>query len=270
MTQTVFTEADAEALFDDHDRDERFRNFWHPDGSLHWGYFKDLDNVTVEDFVPACDRWDQYMLEKSEIIAESQVLEVACGKGNASIWMAQQTNCEVIGIDLSGSSIDIATAKASDSPELRVRFQKESATNLPFPDHSFTHAWSQAALYHIYERKQALAEVYRVLKADGIFLFDDFVTPKSVIGADARKYVYDRLLFEPTFNVDVYTNTLQEVGFTVMQHLDLSAHLEKSYELVAQSAQKEYPTLGQAFSKTRDAIANRELGWSFFLCKKSS
>lgn len=269
MVQAVFTESDAEALFDDHDRDERFRNFWHPDGSLHWGYFENLENATVEDFAPACDRWDRYMLETSKIAADSNVLEVACGKGNASIWIAKQAHCAVTGIDLSGSSIEIAKAKLQEHPDVRVQFQKESATSLPFSDSSFTHAWSQAALYHIYEREAALAEVHRVLQADGIFLFDDFVTPKANVGADARKYVYDRLLFEPTYNVEVYTKILKDTGFTVLQHLDLSAHLEKSYELVAQSAQVGYPELGHAFAKTKEAIANQELGWSFFLCKAS-
>lgn len=268
MVQAVFTETDAEALFDDRERDKRFRHFWHPNGSLHWGYFDDLNNVKAEDFVPACDRWDRYMLAHSGIQTDSNVLEVACGKGNASLWIAKQTGCAVTGIDLSGSSIDIAKNKAAEYPDLQVKFQKESATNLPFADHSFTHAWSQAALYHIYQRKHALAEVYRVLEAGGIFLFDDFTTPKPEISADARKYVYDRLLFEPTFNVDVYTHTLQELGFTILEHLDISQHLEKSYELVAESARHSHPDLSHAFTKTREAIANGELGWSFFVCKK--
>ncbi|NER25753.1 MAG: methyltransferase domain-containing protein, partial [Symploca sp. SIO1C2] len=108
MTQTSFTEADTEALFDDVERDQRFRSFWHPDGSLHWGYFENLASAQPEDFVPACDRWDAYMLQQSGITAESRVLEVACGNGNAAIWIAQQTGCEVVGIDLSSSYIDNA------------------------------------------------------------------------------------------------------------------------------------------------------------------
>ena len=39
MIQSKFKEADTEALFDDRERDKRFRNFWHPEGCLHWGYF---------------------------------------------------------------------------------------------------------------------------------------------------------------------------------------------------------------------------------------
>ncbi|MEQ9237615.1 class I SAM-dependent methyltransferase [Coleofasciculus sp. G3-WIS-01] len=268
MTPSRFTESDTEALFDDQERDKRFRSFWNPEGSLHWGYFNNLAEAQAEDFVPACKRWDEYMLAQSGITAESQVLEVACGNGNAAIWLAQQTGCEVVGIDLSGNYIDNAQRKASNFPSLRLNFQKESATNLPFPDGSFTHAWSQGALYHIPELKKALAEAYRVLKEGGIFLFDDLITPVKEISATTRKYVYDRLLFEPTFSRESYAENLTELGFKVLQVKDLSEHLEKSYELVSELAQEQYPDLSAAFQKTQKAIAAGELGWCFYLCEK--
>ncbi|MGB7056573.1 MAG: methyltransferase domain-containing protein [Geitlerinemataceae cyanobacterium] len=268
MTQSTFTESDTEALFDDRERDQRFRSFWHPDGSLHWGYFKNLAEAQPEDFAPACDRWDEYMLAQSGITAQSRVLEVACGNGNAAIWMAQQTGCEVVGIDLSSSYIDNARSKASNFPSLRVSFQKESATNLPFENGSFTHAWSQGALYHIPELSTALAEAHRVLKPGGIFLFDDLVTPVEEVSENTRKYVYDRLLFKPTFSPEAYAETLTELGFKVLQVKDLSEHLEKSYKLVSEMAQQGYPDLGAAFKKTQEAIAAGELGWCFYLCEK--
>ncbi|MGB3514261.1 MAG: hypothetical protein WBA93_34630 [Microcoleaceae cyanobacterium] len=74
MKESTFTEADTEGLFDDRERDQRFRSFWHPDGSLHWGYFENLADARPEDFAPACDRWDKYMLEQSGITADSRVL----------------------------------------------------------------------------------------------------------------------------------------------------------------------------------------------------
>jgi len=268
MTQSSFTEADTEALFDDQERDQRFRSFWDPEGSLHWGYFENLANARPEDFLPACKRWDGYMLQQSGITPESRVLEIACGNGNASIWLAQQTGCEVVGIDLSGNYIDNARRKASNFPSLRVSFQKESATNLPFPDSSFTHAWSQGALYHIPELNQALAEAYRVLGASGIFLFDDLITPVDEISEATRKYVYDRLLFKQTFSLETYASNLSQLGFTVLEQKDLSKHLEKSYELVSELAREQYPDLSAAFNKTKEAIAANELGWCFHLCKK--
>ncbi|NEO66010.1 MAG: methyltransferase domain-containing protein [Moorea sp. SIO4G2] len=270
MQKIQFTEAQTEALFDDRERDKRFRSFWDPEGSLHWGYFENLAEARPEDFVPACKRWDEYMLEQSGITADSRVLEVACGNGNAAIWIAQERGSEVVGIDLSSSYIENARAKASNFPSLRVSFQKESALNLPFPDGSFTHAWSQGALYHIHELDKALAEVHRVLGVGGIFLFDDLVTPIEEVSEAARKYVYNRLLFEPTFSPEVYAEKLTEIGFNVLQIKDLSQHLKKSYELVSELAREGYPDLSAAFKKTQEAIAAGELGWCFFLCEKVS
>ncbi|NET40443.1 class I SAM-dependent methyltransferase [Okeania sp. SIO2B3] len=268
MKESAFTEADTEALFDDRERDQRFRSFWHPDGSLHWGYFENLADARPEDFAPSCDRWDKYMLEQSGITAESKVLEIACGNGNAAIWLAQQTGCEVVGIDISSSYIDNARSKASNFPSLRVTFQKESATNLPFEDGSFTHAWSQGALYHIPELNTALAEAHRVLGSGGIFLFDDLITPVEEVSETTRKYVYDRLLFNPTFSLEEYAEKLTQLGFRVLQQKDMSAHLEKSYELVSELAGEEYPDMSAAFKKTQEAIASSELGWCFCLCEK--
>ncbi len=268
MKQNTFTEADTEALFDDRERDQRFRSFWDPEGSLHWGYFENLASAVPSDFVPACKRWDEYMLSQSGITAESRVLEVACGNGKAAIWLAQQTGCEVVGIDLSSSYIENAQSKASDFPSLRVSFQKESATNLPFENDSFTHAWSQGALYHIPELSKALAEAHRVLKPGGIFLFDDLVTPAEEVSEASRKHVYDRLLFKPTFSSEAYAEKLTELGFKVLQVKDLNEHLDKSYELVSKLAAEGYPDLGAAFGKTREAVAAGELGWGFFLCEK--
>lgn len=268
MKQSRFTESDTEALFDDQERDKRFRSFWDPEGSLHWGYFENLAEAKPEDFVTACRRWDEYMLAHSGITAESRLLEIACGNGNAAIWLAQQTECEVLGIDLSGNYIENARRKASNFPSLHLSFQKESATNLPFPDGSFTHAWSQGALYHIPELKQALAEAYRVLRDGGIFLFDDLVTPVKEVSAATRKHVYDRLRFEPKFSRESYAEHLTQLGFKVLQVKDLSEHLEKSYELVSELAQEDYPDLSAAFKKTQEAIAAGELGWCFYLCEK--
>lgn len=270
MTKIAFKEAETEALFDDRQRDKRFENFWDPEGSLHWGYFENLAQAQPEDFVPACERWDQYMLERSGINAESKVLEIACGNGKAAISMAQQTGCEVVGIDLSGNQIRKAEAKASQYSDLKLSFYKQSATKLSFPDSSFSHVWSQGSLYHIHELAQALAEAARVLQPGGIFLFDDLVSPKPLeeISEDSRKYVYERLLFEPRFTPEGYAQKLTELGLVVKEQKDLSQHLEKSYQLVSELAKQDYPDMSAAFEKTRAAVSAGELSWYFYLCEK--
>ena len=264
----MYTEAETEKFYDA--EDSLYRSFWDSEGSLHWGYFNNLNSTSKDEFLPACKRWNEYMLQRSNITNQSKVLDLGCGNGNTAIWLAQQTGCEVVGIDLSQIRIDNAKDKAKDYSELRISFQKASATNLPFVDGEFTHVWSQATIYHIHNRPKALQEIHRVLKERGILIFDDLVTPIDNISETGYKYVYERLLFEPTFSPDSYKETLSKLGLMVLESQDLRSHLHKSYELLSKLALPNYPELNSAYIKMCEAIDKEELGWSFFIAEKVS
>jgi ubiquinone/menaquinone biosynthesis C-methylase UbiE len=268
MTSKKFTEAETEAFYDS--EDSLYRSFWDEEGSLHRGYFDNLEDSQAEDFLTDCQRWNQYMLKHSKIDASSKVLDIGCGQGNTAIWLAEKTGCEVVGIDLSGVRINNAQEKAKNYPHLHISFEKASATNLPFENNSFTHVWSQATIYHIPERDKALQEIQRVLQEGGIFVFDDLITPIPEISPSGWQYVYERLLFAPTFSFESYADFLSQLGLLVGTKIDLSDHLKKSYELLSQLALEKYPDLSIAYEKMCEAIEKRDLGWGFYLCEKVS
>jgi ubiquinone/menaquinone biosynthesis C-methylase UbiE len=287
INSNKFTETKTEELYAHVDK--LCKAFWDQEGSLHWGYFENPDSteLSTQDFLPASKRWNQCMLERSGINSESRVLDIGCGNGNSALWLAQQTACEVVGIDLSSDRIANAITLAQEHPSLPLSFQKSSATQLPFPDKSFTHIWSQATLYHVHERKQALMEVYRVLQIGGKFVFDDLITPIPIeaLSETAYKYVYDRILFKPLFSGESYGDFLSELGFKILQTENLDRHLYKSYELLSKLAHQHetevkalYDSSGLdpekyisptfSYQKVCEAIDRKELGWFFYLCQK--
>ncbi|MEO1430881.1 MAG: methyltransferase domain-containing protein [Cyanobacteria bacterium J06633_8] len=268
MGISKYTEAETEGFYDS--EDSLYRSFWDSEGSLHWGYFDNLATESQNEFLPACKRWNSIMLQRSGITDSSRVLDMGCGNGNAAVWLAQQTGCEVVGIDISQVRIDNAQNLVKDYPGLNISFKKASATNLPFETGAFTHVWSQATLYHVHDRIRALEEIHRVLEEGGTFLFDDLVTPRSEISESSRRYVYERLLFEPTFSQESYTENLGTLGLMVLEATNLSLHLRKSYQLLSQLALPHYPDLNGAYTKMCEAIDKQDLGWSFYLCKKVS
>ena len=71
-----------------------------------------------------------------------------------------------------------------------------------------------------------LKEAYRVLKDGGIMVFDDLIKPQPEIGAEAHKFVYDRLLFDTPFSFDSYQDALKAQGFKILEAHDLSSHLK--------------------------------------------
>src|SRR6185436_15528326 len=68
----------------------------------------------------------------------ARLLDIACGSGGPTLRIAQETGCDVWGIDIHDRAIAEATARASAAGLAeRVRFQHEDASRpLPFPDGS--------------------------------------------------------------------------------------------------------------------------------------
>ncbi len=244
--------------------DGKYREFWDPTGSLHWGVFEDDSTA----FAVGCARWTEAMLRAAGIGSDSRVLDLGCGNGTVSAWLAQQTGARVTGIDLSAVRIANARGLAAANPQLDLEFITCSAAALPFADHTFTHVFSQAVLYHVHAREQALAEVARVLEPGGVFVFDDLVTPQRPVSALAREVVYDRLLFEPTFSAEHYLAALTRHGFMVSETRDMSPHLARSYELLADLAEPSYPNLAAVYRKIPEVVWNSEVGWCFFRGQK--
>ena len=268
MVKTQYSETEAKEFYVR--EDSLYQSFGDSGGGIRWGYFDDLTTVSRDDFLPACKRLTEYLWQQAGINKHSKVLELGCGNGDNAIAIAQKTGCTVVGVDIDQARIDEATKKAQDYPHLSLSFQKALATNLPFGDGDFTHVWSQATLYKVGDRTQALREIHRVLQEAGTFIFDDLVTPVADISETTRHQVYERLSLEPTFSTDKYTATLTQLGLMVLEAKDLSPHLQKSYQLLAQLALAEYPDLHAVYLQIVAAIEKQELGWGFYLCNKVS
>jgi ubiquinone/menaquinone biosynthesis C-methylase UbiE len=263
-----YQEKQVEEFYDR--QDIVYRSFWDSSGSLHWGYFADLSETDPADFPEASQRWTDLQLTKSGIGPDSHVLDVGCGNGNTSAYLARKTGCKVTGIDISGVRIDNARAQARALNLSNIEFHKASASHLPFADGTFTHVWSQATLYHVPGRDRALRELHRVLAEGGRLVLDDLVTPSSAVTDRGMRYVYERLMFQPGPSHQDYVESLRDLGFAVLSEQDLTAHLRKSYELLAERARLSFPEHSDAYLKVLAAIDAQDVGWSSFVGKKVS
>ncbi len=158
-----FTEKDTESFYNKEDK--LYLSFWDSKGSLHWGLFQENN----ENIVSASHNLTKYMIKKSNISTNSNVLDIGCGNGEVDLEIVKSTGCKLTGIDLSGVRIENARKKITNSLKGKLEFIHGSATNLPFNDNQFTHVISQATIYHIHDKQKAISEIHRVLKTGGVF-----------------------------------------------------------------------------------------------------
>ncbi len=96
-----------------------------------------------------------------------KLLEVGCSTGYITRYIAQQYDCEIIGIDLSEVLLEIAREEALELNLTNVSFQKGNAENLPFSDDSFDIVYGEAITALVPDPLKVINEYRRVLKPGG-------------------------------------------------------------------------------------------------------
>lgn len=107
----------------------------------------------------------------------ASVLDVGCGPGHLSLRLAGERGLDVTGLDLDPAMIERARANAPrvmHGPKGSPAFVVADVASLPFGDNSFDLVVSTLSLHHWAEPTRGLAEIGRVLRADGQALVWDF------------------------------------------------------------------------------------------------
>jgi ubiquinone/menaquinone biosynthesis C-methylase UbiE len=97
----------------------------------------------------------------------AKVLDLCCGNGGDSIFLAKECGAQVIGCDLSDVSIENCRALAArEGVSEKARFEIEDAEHLSYPDSSFDVVTEYGALHHV-DLQKVYAEMARILRPGG-------------------------------------------------------------------------------------------------------
>jgi ubiquinone/menaquinone biosynthesis C-methylase UbiE len=119
------------------------------------------------------------LCEAVNISAGSQVLDVACGNGNAALAAARRF-CKVTGLDYVPALLARARERAA-AERLPIDFVEGDAEALPFPDGSFDVALSTYGVMFAPDQARAARELVRVVRPGGKIALANW-TPEGFIG----------------------------------------------------------------------------------------
>jgi SAM-dependent methyltransferase len=155
----------------------------------------------------------QRIIKLAELRGNEDVLDAGCGTGLTMLRIAEQyPGCKVYGVDLSPKMIEVARNDA-EMRGLHVDLRVGSITSLPYLDQSFDVVLTNIMFHHLdlVEKRQAVAEIARVLKAGGHYVSAEF-------GPRARNPLERRLA---KGEYTLYPFHLAEIGLTLC-HEELS------------------------------------------------
>lgn len=123
------------------------------------------------------ERRTSLLISEMDLSRDSRILEIGCGTGEVSYWMAQRSPAHVIGTDLCEPFIKEAKKKFQ-LPNLQYEVL-DFTTETSFPG-QFDYIVGNGILHHLYhDLDGALSSMSRLLKENGkiIFLEPNFYNP---------------------------------------------------------------------------------------------
>lgn len=100
------------------------------------------------------------------------LLDLACGRGGVGLWLARATDTELVGVDWSPAGVRAAAERApAFVASGRARFQVGDLAATGLPDESVDGAVCADAVFFASDRIAVFAELARVLRPGGRFLF---------------------------------------------------------------------------------------------------
>jgi len=140
-------------------------------GVLEWAQLAPLDQFHVGGLAAT-----QEMARTMNFPDGATVLDVGSGLGGPARYLAAAHGCQVTGVDLSESFVEVArilTERCGLSE--RVSFVQGDALDLPFAEESFDAAWTQHVAMNIPDRQALYREIRRVVKPGGSLACYDII-----------------------------------------------------------------------------------------------
>lgn len=133
------------------------------------------------------------------------IVDLGCGQGGPSLWVARATGANLVGVDLSSVGIERAQERAAELGVAdRAHFQVGDITATGLPDASFDGAMSVDVLWAVPDKLAALIEAARILKPGARLVFTNWDRDRTPPGYLSPLPDHRPLLEQAGFEIETY------------------------------------------------------------------
>ncbi|OYU97626.1 MAG: SAM-dependent methyltransferase [Bacteroidetes bacterium B1(2017)] len=214
--------------------DEHYSLLWHLNThmAMHYGYW-DKNTRNLKD---ALFNLNELLANEAGIDASTKVLDAGCGVGGSSLYLARTRKCQVEGITLSSKHVALANTQSQKEGLAELaHFSVNDFTSTNFEPETFDVVWAIESVCHANEKKEFLAEAFRVLKKGGKLIMVDFY--RTMPEPNEKEFYWlnswAKTWAVPHFEYkDHFLQKAKEVGFSSVQAKDITPNIKPSARLL--------------------------------------
>jgi tocopherol O-methyltransferase len=223
---TMLRYNDKERIRDLYDRvSPYYRSLWGE--HIHHGYWIRGDETKEQAQVQLIE----HLAQSARITSGLSILDVGCGFGATSIYLAKNYGAKPTGITISPVQVEMAN-RAASAQQINARFLLMDAQAMHF-DRPFDLIWSVESISHYQRREVFFASAANLLKHGGTLAIIDWFKKAGLTPAEHKKFIQpiEKGMLVELQTVECYKAALESNQLKVVQTDILNKYCAKSWDL---------------------------------------
>jgi len=202
-----------------------YRSLWGE--HLHHGYWVHGD----ESKEMAQLQLTEHLAQLANVKLGSHILDIGCGLGASSLYLARNYNATVTGITISPVQVEMA-AQAASREGLDAQFVLMDAEAMTLQK-LFDVLWCVESISHMQNRLAFFTSATRLMKPAGSFAIIDWFKNNNLTPAETRKFIapIEKGMFVELQSMEDYEQFLLSNGLQVVRREVLNKNSAKTWDL---------------------------------------
>jgi tocopherol O-methyltransferase len=173
----------------------------------------------------------EHLASAANLPSECQLLDVGCGFGASSIYLAKQFNAQATGITISPVQVKMAN-DAARKAKARAKFLCMDAEAMKFKK-PFDVVWSIESISHYPNNEKFFAGAAKLLKRNGRMAITDWFKKDGLTPREHKKFLepIEKGMLVELHTMEKYETLMRKNGLKVVKTEILNKHCAKTWDI---------------------------------------